>query len=326
MTENVVLEETYDPDYEPNTDEIAEYSAFLGMDLKEDKVLYGARISGYSTGFIDAVQNNLYFLTLGAHLDSERGTQSSPPTRLEALPNGEGRRVLFQLPHGRGLSFENTKHHLSEWNHPCDKYYRRLYKEEKKKANYKRRSMEETVRRKRMRRNTPESFFSNNYGKSKPPKESTAPRMRAPRLEVKVIRNIPAARTHAYNQAYRKNQRSSSHEKRIKRQNDVKLETRRSVDSLKLKYDKAINALKKRQAKDMVLNIQLPLPKPPTDVSHLPDQVNPPSGPWLTLLNSYQPPTGNSTEQKSCLIPHGIPEEGWRGCPAEEARTALEVA
>ena len=43
--ESIILDEKYDPDYEPSLDEIKDYADFLGMDFMEDQVcLWGARM------------------------------------------------------------------------------------------------------------------------------------------------------------------------------------------------------------------------------------------------------------------------------------------
>ncbi|KAJ3254107.1 hypothetical protein HDU77_004262 [Chytriomyces hyalinus] len=91
----LVLEEEFDPHYEPKQDEIIEYAKFLGMDVSRDQQLFWiARES------------------LKAPLPKEWKPCKSP--------NGD-------------IYFFNFTTGESSWEHPCDDHYRQLYFRERKK-------------------------------------------------------------------------------------------------------------------------------------------------------------------------------------------------
>eukprot|EP01083_Nonionella_stella_P009804 28082_1 len=101
MSENVVLEEEYDPNYVPTNEEIEEYAEFLGMDLqnKEDKELRWI---------------------------AEAGLKAPLPPEWKPCKTDDADIYYFNFETGE-----------SRWEHPCDEYYKKLYKTEKEKQNQK---------------------------------------------------------------------------------------------------------------------------------------------------------------------------------------------
>ena len=92
--ESIVLEETIDENYEPTPEEIEDYAKYLGMDLQEDKHLFWVAREG-----------------LKAPLPSEWKPCQSP----------DGELYYFNFSTGESV-----------WDHPCDEYYRKLYKVRKR--------------------------------------------------------------------------------------------------------------------------------------------------------------------------------------------------
>jgi len=95
MAENVVLEEEYDPDYVPTKEEIQEYADFLGMDTakKEDRDLLWI---------------------------AEEGLKAPLPSDWKPCKAEDADIYYFNFETGE-----------SRWEHPCDEYYKKLYKAEK---------------------------------------------------------------------------------------------------------------------------------------------------------------------------------------------------
>jgi len=93
--ENVVLEEEYDPDYVPTKEEIQEYAEFLGMDLtaKEDQDLVWI---------------------------AEQGLKAPLPSDWKPCKTDDKDIYYFNFETGE-----------SRWEHPCDEYYKDLYRNEK---------------------------------------------------------------------------------------------------------------------------------------------------------------------------------------------------
>ena len=95
MAENVVLEEEYDPDYVPTKAEIQEYAEFLGMDLtKKD-------------------DTDLLWI-------AEEGLKAPLPSDWKPCKTDDKDIYYFNFETGE-----------SRWEHPCDEYYKELYKAEK---------------------------------------------------------------------------------------------------------------------------------------------------------------------------------------------------
>ncbi len=91
----MVLEEEYDPDYEPSSEEILEYAQFLGMDLDRDQDLFWI---------------------------AREGLKAPLPEPWKPCKTEENDIYYFNFSNGDSV-----------WEHPCDEYYRNLYQTEKKK-------------------------------------------------------------------------------------------------------------------------------------------------------------------------------------------------
>lgn len=89
---SIILKEKLDPNYEPSQNEVNEYAKWLGMDLEVDKALLWIAREG-----------------LKAPL---------PEDWKPCKTNGE-------------IYYFNVKTGASSWDHPCDEYYRTLYRNEK---------------------------------------------------------------------------------------------------------------------------------------------------------------------------------------------------
>ena len=91
--ESTVLEEEFDENYEPDTKEIDEYAAWLGMDPVLDKELMWI---------------------------AKEGLKAPLPPNWKPCKTPEGELYYFNFATGD-----------SEWDHPCDEHYKSLYKTEK---------------------------------------------------------------------------------------------------------------------------------------------------------------------------------------------------
>jgi hypothetical protein len=91
--EQVVLEEEIDPNYEPTNEEIEEYATWLGMDLQND--------------------NELFWI-------AKEGLKAPLPPDWKPCKSPEGEIYYFNFSNGESV-----------WDHPCDEYYKKLYKDEK---------------------------------------------------------------------------------------------------------------------------------------------------------------------------------------------------
>eukprot|EP00891_Asterochloris_glomerata_P009843 jgi/Astpho2/9843/e_gw1.00149.202.1_t len=86
VTQSVVLEEGIDEDYEPSSEEIAEYAAWLGLDMdKEQDLLWIAR----------------------------EGLKAKLPPDWKPCRSPEGDVYYFDFATGQ-----------TSWDHPCDDKYR----------------------------------------------------------------------------------------------------------------------------------------------------------------------------------------------------------
>lgn len=95
--EDVILEEEIDPNYDPTEEELVEYATWLGMDLANHKdLLWIAK---------DALTAPL-------------------PNDWKPCLTEEDEIYYFNFTTGRSI-----------WDHPCDEYYRNIYKEEAEKLN-----------------------------------------------------------------------------------------------------------------------------------------------------------------------------------------------
>ncbi|CAD7936134.1 unnamed protein product [Amoebophrya sp. A120] len=92
---NLVLEEEMDENYEPTEEEIAEYAAWLGMDLEKDKDLLWI---------------------------AKEGLKAPLPNPWKPCQTQEGEIFYFNFETGDSV-----------WDHPCDEHYRKVFDEEKKK-------------------------------------------------------------------------------------------------------------------------------------------------------------------------------------------------
>ncbi|KAJ3358698.1 hypothetical protein GGF32_010038 [Allomyces javanicus] len=92
---DAVLEEVYDPNYDPIDKEIEEYAEFLGMDLEKDRELFWI---------------------------AREGLKAPLPAEWKPCQTESGDVYYF--------NFETKE---SIWDHPCDDYYRNMYKAEKEK-------------------------------------------------------------------------------------------------------------------------------------------------------------------------------------------------
>jgi centrosomal protein CEP164 len=90
MAESVVLEETIDESYEPTEEEIEEYAKWLGIDLENDTHLFWV---------------------------AKQGLKAPLPPEWKPCQSPDGELYYF--------NFENGE---SVWDHPCDDYYRNMYK------------------------------------------------------------------------------------------------------------------------------------------------------------------------------------------------------
>jgi len=97
--ESMILEEEIDETYEPTKEEILEYAEYLGISLEEDKDL-------------------LYL--------AKEGLKAPLPADWKPCQNREGKIYYF-----------NFKTKQSQWEHPCDQYYKKLYLELKRKKDTK---------------------------------------------------------------------------------------------------------------------------------------------------------------------------------------------
>ncbi|KAL7751732.1 hypothetical protein RI367_002731 [Sorochytrium milnesiophthora] len=93
--DTAVLEEVYDPDYEPTEEEIQEYAEFLGLDVEnESALLWIAR----------------------------EGLKAPLPPAWKPCQTDKGEVYYYNF---------DTKESI--WDHPCDDYYKKLYEKEKEK-------------------------------------------------------------------------------------------------------------------------------------------------------------------------------------------------
>ncbi|MCO5580745.1 hypothetical protein L7F22_034615 [Adiantum nelumboides] len=95
--EDVILEEEIDPNYEPTEEELVEYATWLGMDLTNHK--------------------NLLWIAKEALI-------APLPSDWKPCLTEEDEIYYFNFTTGRSI-----------WDHPCDEYYRQIYKEEVEKLN-----------------------------------------------------------------------------------------------------------------------------------------------------------------------------------------------
>jgi len=95
--EQTILEEEFDANYEPTTEEITEYAQFLGMDLEKDKDLMWI---------------------------PKEGLKSPLPKDWKPCKTADEQIYYFNFTTGE-----------SSWEHPCDAMYTNLYKTEKGKKN-----------------------------------------------------------------------------------------------------------------------------------------------------------------------------------------------
>lgn len=95
--EDVILEEEIDPNYEPTEEELVEYATWLGMDLIKHK--------------------NLLWIAKEALI-------APLPNDWKPCLTEEDEIYYFNFTTGRSI-----------WDHPCDEYYRKVYKEEVEKLN-----------------------------------------------------------------------------------------------------------------------------------------------------------------------------------------------
>jgi centrosomal protein CEP164 len=93
--DSAVLEEDFDPLYEPSPAEIEEYAVFLGMDTTEDEALMWIAREG-----------------LKAPLPE--------PWRTCKTEDGSGKVYYFNFDSGESI-----------WEHPCDLQYKKLFADEK---------------------------------------------------------------------------------------------------------------------------------------------------------------------------------------------------
>ena len=92
---STILDEKYDPNYEPSQREIREYAKFLGMDLERDlDLLWIAR----------------------------EGLKVQLPPNWKPCKTEQGEYYYFNFATGESV-----------WNHPCDNHYREVYKKEARK-------------------------------------------------------------------------------------------------------------------------------------------------------------------------------------------------
>jgi WW domain len=95
MSQTEILEEEYNPDYEPTQSEIVEYAVFLGIDLEKEKdLLWIAR----------------------------EGLKAPLPEAWRPCKADDGSIYYFNFSTGESV-----------WDHPCDRYYKSLFEEERKK-------------------------------------------------------------------------------------------------------------------------------------------------------------------------------------------------
>ena len=97
MADNQVLEEEYDPDYVPTQEEIDEYAEFIGMDLQNER------------------DKELMWI-------AEEGLKAPLPSEWKPCKTDDDDIYYFNFDSGE-----------SRWEHPCDEYYKKLYKSEKEK-------------------------------------------------------------------------------------------------------------------------------------------------------------------------------------------------
>jgi len=93
--ESMILEEDIDENYEPTEQEIIEYAKFLGMDTDKERDLFWI---------------------------AREGLKAPLPTPWKPCQTKEGEIYYFHFESGQ-----------SQWEHPCDEYYKKMYDREKKK-------------------------------------------------------------------------------------------------------------------------------------------------------------------------------------------------
>ena len=94
--DSIILEEDFDPNYEPTEDEVIEYAKWLGMELDADKDLWWI---------------------------AREGLKAPLPENWKPCETTDTKEIYYF----------NFLTGASTWDHPCDEYYRNLYEEEKKK-------------------------------------------------------------------------------------------------------------------------------------------------------------------------------------------------
>ncbi|KAJ3233735.1 hypothetical protein HDU78_006255 [Chytriomyces hyalinus] len=94
--QQIILEEEFDENYEPDENEILEYAKFLGMDEHEDKHLFWI---------------------------ARESLKAPLPADWKPCQSDDGNIYYFNFSTGESI-----------WDHPCDEHYRQLYEREKKKG------------------------------------------------------------------------------------------------------------------------------------------------------------------------------------------------
>ncbi|KAJ3231967.1 hypothetical protein HDU81_003383 [Chytriomyces hyalinus] len=94
--QQIILEEEFDENYEPDENEILEYAKFLGMDEHEDKHLFWI---------------------------ARESLKAPLPADWKPCQSDDGNIYYFNFSTGDSI-----------WDHPCDEHYRQLYEREKKKG------------------------------------------------------------------------------------------------------------------------------------------------------------------------------------------------
>jgi centrosomal protein CEP164 len=112
--QSVVLEENIDPNWEPSQEEIDEYAKWLGMDMVADADLVWV---------------------------AREGLKAPLPDHWKPCKTDDGDIYYFNFESGESV-----------WDHPCDEYYRNLYKEEKKRKTSNAEMQEEKKKEKKERK------------------------------------------------------------------------------------------------------------------------------------------------------------------------------
>eukprot|EP00466_Bigelowiella_natans_P007299 jgi/Bigna1/89033/estExt_fgenesh1_pg.C_420129 len=203
--DTVVLDEQYDPNYEPTIDEIKDYSEFLGMDVTEDKELLWI---------------------------AKEGLKAPLPPGWRPCQTKKGDIYYFNFRTGE-----------SEWNHPCDKHYKDLYQREKTKKYQKDRRINSNSRKPKEVRKSAQSLFYST--KLQNPKSSDFAPAAPAATSAEKRENKPKTRRNKNVKTHQMKNRLDKEESKHRSAIDIlKEKHQKSLQSLQMRQSKDLESMK----------------------------------------------------------------------------------